>query len=42
MSKMVYLNVKYMIATQNYDILNTGTVDLLVKCNMHLERQWKK
>ena len=25
-----------MVATRNYDMLNTGTVDLLVKCNMHL------
>jgi len=22
-----------MVATRNYDMLNTGTVDLLVKCN---------
>jgi len=33
---MEYLNVKYIIATRNYEILNTGTVDLLVKCNMQL------
>jgi len=26
---MVYLIVKYMIATRDYEILNTGTVDLL-------------
>jgi len=36
LSKMVYLNVKYMIVTGNYDILNSGTVDLLIKCNLHL------
>src|SRR6218665_2026000 len=32
LSKMVYLNVKYMIATRYYDVVNTGTVDQLVKC----------
>src|SRR6218665_287752 len=38
---MVSLNVKYVIATRNNDILNTGTVDLVVKYNMHLYRQSK-
>ena len=42
LSKMVYLNVKYIIASRHYDILNTGTVDMLVKCNMHLQRQSRK
>src|SRR6218665_798125 len=31
-----------MIAARNYEFLNTGTVDLLVKCNTHLQRQSKK
>jgi len=30
------LNVKHVIAIRNYENLNTGTVDLLVKCNMHI------